>query len=299
MKTLKMISMAALLLSSLSSVASAQVTDNTADCAHFDRARGECSIGTSIPSVEQLQNTIERGTATRLLASLDYGERVECYGCVPALVDRALSSNNPRVREFAAWWIRRRPFAVNRVFTLFKDVLANDGDAIRRARAAEALGEFMDPASLAPLTDAAQNDAAPDVRAAAIRGLGRLNVPSANTIIAAALSDADSAVRRAAIDQVIHVNFFAEHGELMGALGDDDPYVRSKAALLLGEFGVTEAVPALSAMLRSDADVQARQSAAWALGKISGAEARTTLNEVQGTESSQRVLDAIRVALQM
>jgi HEAT repeat protein len=297
MNTMKTITMAALLLGSLSSVAAAQ--DNTADCAYHDRARGECSIDTPIPTGEQLRNVIERGTATRLLASLDYGERVECYECVPALVDRALSSNNPRVREFAAWWIRRRPFAANRVFTLFKNVLATDADAVRRSRAAEALGEFMDPAALAPLSDAAENDAAADVRAAAVRGLGRLNVPSANAIIASALQDTDSAVRRAAIDQVIHVNFFREYDDLLGSLADEDGYVRRKAALLLGEFGVAEAVPALSAMLRSDADAGARQAAAWALGKIGGAEARAALTEVQGVETETRVLDALRVALQM
>lgn len=295
-------------LTLLLGTATASAQDN---CHEHDRARGECSPGTQAPSAERLLEIIQTATPQRLMGSLEYGERVECYDCVPALVDRILTDDNPRVREFGAWWLRRRHLAVNHVFQELRLILAGTPSAwattgergytepVHRARAAEALGEFLDPNALAPLSQAAMTDGEPIVRAAAVSALGRLNHPQGNTVLAAALTDSATEVRQAAVMAIPRVNFFREHGALIGTLADRDVQVRRQGALLLGQFRVADSVDALAGALRSDEDASVRRSAAWALGRIGTATAREALNEVAATERTQMVLDAIEVALRM
>jgi HEAT repeat protein len=265
----------------------------------YDRDRGELSIGTQIPTRNELKNAIRSAAPSALMAMLEYGERLECYECVPLLKERILESDHDKVREFAAWWIRRRPFAIGRVMRDMKSVLTNDSDPTRRARAAEAIGEFLDPNGFQPLRRAAMNDAAPKVRAAAVEGLGRLNHPDAGQVLAEALRDGSADVRRSAISVVLKVNYFSEHDALIGRLDDEDAMVRRRAAKLLGEFQVEAAVPSLVGMLRMDSDRDARQAAAWALGKIGTADARDALNEAMQQEENSLVKDAIQVALAM
>lgn len=265
----------------------------------YDREEGEFSIGTEIPTPQALMQAIDNAAATKLKGMLEYAERLECYECVPALQRKILESDDASVREFAAWWLRRRTFAIGGVMTFMVDTLERDADPVHRARAAEAIGEFLSPVGLPALQEAAMTDSAAIVRAAAVGGLGRLNHPDGNPVIATALQDDDAEVRRAAIDTVLEVNFFREHDALIARLADSDPEVRRRASKLVGEFGVDAAVPALSGLLRGDADRDVRQAAAWALGRIGGSEARAALTEAQNAEESSLVRDAIRVALAM
>ncbi|MFW6067659.1 MAG: HEAT repeat domain-containing protein [Myxococcota bacterium] len=265
----------------------------------YDKERGELSPGTQMPTRQQLLNSIRSGTPTALMGMLEYGERLECYECVPLLVERILESNDPRVREFSAWWLRRRLFAVGRVLTHMRNVLANDADPVRRGRAAEALGELLVPGALEPLADAVQNDEAAVVRASAVRALGRLNHPAGAGAIADAMADPEVEVRRAALGTVLRVNFFREQEALVDGLGDPDTAVRKQSARLVGELEVVEAVPALVALLEGDEDRDVRQAAAWALGRIGGGEAREALLEAQQSETESLVRDAVRVALAM
>ena len=309
---MKIITIVSALLLGTATTAVAQ--DN---CHEHDRARGECSPGAQAPTTEDLVNLINTATPQRLMGSLEYGERVECYECVPALVHRIMQDDNAQVREFAAWWVRRRSLSANHVFIELKKILAGTPDgawafymnregervdydqAVHRARAAEALGEFLDPNALEPLTTAAMTDTEGVVRAAAVSALGRLNHPQGNTVLAAALGDGGSEVRRAAVMAIPRVNFFREHTALIGTLADSDVVVRRQGALLLGQFRVADSVDALAGALRSDPDASVRRSAAWALGRIGTAAARDALNEVSATEDSSMVRDAIEVALRM
>jgi HEAT repeat protein len=264
-----------------------------------DKERGELSIGTQIPTRSQLLNTIRSGAPTALMAMLEYGERLECYECVPLLEQRILESRDERVREFAAWWLRRRLFAVGAVHARMTQVLASDPDPVRRSRAAEALGELLVPEGVAPLSEAALGDEAPGVRAAAVRGLARLNHPSAPGVVADAMADSEVEVRRSALDVVLRMNFFREHEALLDGLADPDAGVRRQAAKLIGQFRVAEAVAPLVALLEGDPDRDVRQAAAWALGRTGGTEARRALTAAQGVEDDSLVGDAIRVALAM
>ncbi|MCB9618399.1 MAG: HEAT repeat domain-containing protein [Sandaracinus sp.] len=265
-----------------------------------DRARGELSPGTQAPSPDQLMTAIESNTApTTLVALLEYGERVECHACVPLLQRALLEHRDPEVRRISAWWLRHRIFALAPIMAQMQTVLATDASATRRARAAMALGEFMDPSGFTFLRDAAMGDTAPEVRAAAVTALGRLNHGGALPVLSAALADTAVEVRRAAISQVLLVNFYRDETALMGALVDDDAEIRMRAARLLGTFRTSEAVPALVGMLETDGNTRVRQAAAWALGRIGGETARGALRTAMTAEGDSLVQNAIEVALAM
>ncbi|NOY90894.1 MAG: HEAT repeat domain-containing protein [Deltaproteobacteria bacterium] len=208
----------------------------------FDPVHGEISPGTAAPSEAELMDVIRSGAPSRLMGLLEHGEMVECNACVPLLEAKLLESGNAGVRELAAWWLRRRPFAVGAIMNRMRLTLEGDADPTRRSRAAEALGELMDAHSLVPLRRAVEGDAdgAADtsamVRASAVLALGRLNHPAGNAVIAYAIEDTDVSVRRAALSVVLIVNFYREYDALVSALGDADPVVRRRAAQLVGEF---------------------------------------------------------------
>ncbi len=281
----------------LTATAQAQDDEEPIEVIVHDRARGELSEGTGAPSEDQLIRAINGASTEGLIATLEYGEQVECHRCVPLVERNLLASDDAEVRRISAWWLRHRLFAIAQIFHRMEDVLATDGDPVRRARAARAIGEFMLPAGLTPLQAAYAGEADATVRAEIVRGLERLNHVGANATLSTALSDDDAAVRRAAIFAVNRVNFFRDTDALVGALADTDALVRTEAARLVGQFRADGAELALAGMLRSDASRDARQAAAIALGQLGTSAAREALIEAQGTEGESLVLDAIEVAL--
>lgn len=264
-----------------------------------DRTRGELSVGTQAPSMDDLHEAIRDANVnpTRLSRLLEYGENVECFSCVPGLQRLLLSSPDQHVRESAGWWLRRRQFAIGHVFVQARDVLATDTDSTRRQYAAEALGYLMDPHALAPLGTAATTDASANVRAAAVRSLAQLNVGAGSHFLAMALGDSDVSVQEAALAAVTQVGFFDEVEPLMGLLGSTEARIRRQAARAVGLFHVADSVSVLSAMLVGDTDWTVRQAAAWALGRIGTSAARAALNDAEAMQDDDRVIDAIRNAV--
>src|SRR5690349_19184145 len=157
----------------------------------YDRERGELSVGTQAPSREAMMNAIRSTSPGRLTAVLEYGERVECFECIPALEQKLLDSDEPKVREMAAWWLRKRPFGYGRSAVKMRQTVLEDASAVRRSRAAEALGEFLDVRGLPALSQAAMVDGEPQVRLAAVRALGRLNARGGQEVLAVAMEDDD------------------------------------------------------------------------------------------------------------
>lgn len=261
--------------------------------------KGELSPDTAAPTIEAMVQAIERGSPHRLQAALEYGERVLCEACVPLLERKLLESGDARVRRMSAWWLRRQPFAAPHVLAKLRKVVKEDADAERRARAAEALGEMMDPGSLPVLSDAALEDKDAKVRAAGVRALARLNSPGAAAVLGDALSDRSTDVKLAALDVLIRVGGFRDYELLLPLLGDDNADVRARAARLCGEHRVRGAEPVLIAMLRGDGAPAARKAAAWALGRIGRADGRAALREAAKKEKDQGVLDAIDIASRM
>ncbi len=287
-------------LVSISSTGSAQEYAEGEVVVH-DRARGESSLDTQAPDLATLRAAIASAdeNPSRFSTMLEYSERVECYSCVPAVQRLLLTSANSQVRESAAWWLRRRPFAIGAVFVQMRDTLATDGSDTRRQYAAEALGTLMDFHAVGPLTNAVTSDGAANVRAAAVRSLGRLNIGSASHAIAMALGDSDVTVQAAALQAITEVGFFDEVEPIMGLLGSTDASIRRQAARAIGLYHVTASVTILAAMLVGDSDMSVRQAAAWSLGRLNTPAAREALLEGESspTQTDDRVLDAIRMAL--
>lgn len=261
--------------------------------------KGELSPGTAAPSRAAMIAAIENGSPERLRATLEYGERVVCEACVAPLEKKMLSSESAVVRELAAWWLRRQPFAAPHLLTKLRKTVKQDADPVVRARAAEALGEFMDGHALPELSDAALQDSDARVRSAAVRGLARLNSDAAGAVIPDALKDQDASVRLTTLSALMSVGSFRDHAALLPLLGDSDADVRTRAAKLCGEYRVAAAETVLAAMLLGDDAAPARKAAAWALGRIGGAEGKGALVDAQASESDPRVLDAIDIAMRM
>ena len=218
--------------------------------------------------------------------------------CIPLLETKLLGSDNAEVREIAAWWLRNAAFGYARVARRdAQDGRSMSRNPVRRARAAEALGEFLDAGGVPALTQAATEDAAPEVRLAAVRALGRMNARAGHAALVTAFDDDDATIRRAALDQVLRVSFFQEHDAVIGTLNDDSADVRIRAAQIVGQKQIQAGREGLEAMLENDESVPARQAAAWALGRIG--DARSVLIAAQKSEKNERVLDAIDIALQM
>lgn len=295
MKTMKTILLAAALLGA-PALASAQEYAPDEFRVH-DRTIGELSHGTRAPSTEALMETISTGTTGALVAMLEYGERVECHGCVPLLEARLLSDDDAEVRGIAAWWLARRPFGFAAVMSEIRTVLASDADPVRRARAAEAIGNFADPHGVAHLATAFDTDGDAGVRVAAIRGLIAINAPGSLPVLTRALGDAEHDVRAAALAGVTRVNFFSDYDALLPLLNDGDAALRRRAATVVGSLRVTAAVPVLSALLANTMeDSGVRREAAWALGRIGGSEADVALAAALASEADPQVRNAIEVA---
>src|SRR5690606_17173109 len=114
----------------------------------------------------------------RLWKLLEHGEKVECLACIP-YVSRLLYSGHAKNREIAAWWLRRRIFGVFGPGEVYSRVVSTLSDAKqseeRRAYAANAIGEFLNPAGVKHVARAAVDDPSPLVRRAAVEALQRLN----------------------------------------------------------------------------------------------------------------------------
>lgn len=295
MKQLKLILGLALISSSASLAAAQEEGPET----HEYSRHGEISPGTNAPSLAKMVDAIEHGSPQRLRATLEYGERVFCEQCVSLLEKKLLGSDNAHVREMAAWWLRRQPFAAPHLLTKLRKVVREDDSAERRARAAEALGEFMDPHAVGELSEAALEDKDPSVRSAAVRGLARLNSEPAGAVIPDALKDGDASVRLQTLDVLITVGSFRDYTALLPLLGDKDADVRTRAAKLCGEYRVADSAVPLAAMLLGDSASGARKAAAWALGRIGGGEGQAALLDAKEHEQDARVLDAIDIASRM
>jgi len=293
MKTLRIMTVSALLLGT----ALAQADDRVST-AGYSR-KGELSPDTNAPSQDAMVDAIKNGSPEALKATLEYGERVVCAACVPLLADKLVESDNARVRELSAWWLRRQAFAGPVALVRLREQIGKEADETRRARIAEALGEFMDPHALPELSDAALTDKSVAVRAAAVRALTRLNSEAAGAVLSDALSDPSGDVKLAALEGLLTVRYFGDHDALLPLLGDKDATVRQRAARLCGEMLIRAAEPVLVAMLRGDESVQVRQAAAWALGRVGGKDGRSALTAAKQDEKSDRVLDAIEIAARM
>jgi len=237
---------------------------------------------------------------TAIWTMLEHGERLECMACIP-YVSKMLYASHPKTREISAWWLRRRIFGVFGKGEAYEQVIKTISNPkateLSRSYAANALGEFLEGAGIAPVSRALVSDASPMVRLAAANALIRLNNEGPNSELSTALSDEDEAVRLAALNGVTRIHVFSHADRVVGLISDPSPLVRRRAALALGTLKSADAVVSLIALtsVASEPDAGVRAAAVWALGQIADSQA---LDAVLGAanDSDAGVRDAARIA---
>src|SRR5262245_28780505 len=184
---------------------------------------------------DRIKSVAASGSMMAIWETLEHGERVECIDCIPS-VEPLLYDPNPRTREIAAWWLRRRVFGVfgkGEVYERTLQTLANDADPVRRMYAANAIGEFLALPGVEACKATLARDADPKVRAAAAAALGRLN-DDGKGALGTALVDADPRVRLSALKSAGRINAFKDAPSVVKLTTDPDVSVRRGAAELLG-----------------------------------------------------------------
>ena len=238
---------------------------------------------------------------TEIWRVLEHGEKVECLDCIPYVAE-LLYDDQARTREISAWWLRRRIFGVfgeGEVYAQVVDTLNDPSQPeSHRARAADALGEFLTGAGVPHVSKAALDDPSPLVRKSAVLALKRLNSQGEAGELAQALGDGDVEVRLAALDASIGINVFTGVDQVAARIGDESPRVRRRAAQALGVMRVGDAVMGLVALTAPDTepDADVRAAAVAALGKIGDSGARAAV-EAASNDPDGFVRDAARIAL--
>jgi HEAT repeat protein len=238
---------------------------------------------------------------TAIWTMLEHGERVECLGCIP-YVGKMLFDANPKTREISAWWLRRRIFGVFGPGQVYQQIVTAVTDQTQpeanRAYAASALGEFLEGAGIAPVSQALTTDGSAVVRLAAANALIRLNNQGPNAELGAALADADEGVRLAALSGATHINVFTAIDKVAGLLSDPSAAVRRRAAETLGSMKIDDAVVGLIAVTSpaNESNAGVRAAAVWALGQIADTQARNAVLAAQN-DTNSGVQDAAGIAL--
>jgi HEAT repeats/PBS lyase HEAT-like repeat len=230
---------------------------------------------------DRIKSVAASGSMMAIWETLEHGERVECLDCIPS-VEPLLYDVDPRTREIAAWWLRRRVFGVfgkGEVYEKTLLTLQSDADPKRRANAAYALGEFLAAPGIEACAAAIDRDGDPNVRAAAASALGRLN-DDGRGALSKALTDMDARVKLSALSSAGRVNTFTDIAGIARLTGDPDVKIRRRSAELLGAMRAKDAVDGLIALTK-DADSSVRNSAAHSLGQIRDGRARGALEALQ------------------
>lgn len=299
------VSAAALGLAAVSSSASADtdVSTHAGRATVYKHLQNSSLEATSSPEVIQsLFNSKGKlnYAPTKVWQVLEHGEKVECLSCIP-LVAGLLYDTHPKTREIAAWWLRRRIFGVfgkGQVYEQVIQTLADENQSEdRRARAANALGEFLNMAGSKYLAAAIRNDGSALVREAAVKALERMNTQGPSEELALAMGDASPAVRLAAVRAATRVNVYTNVEALVDRISDEDVTVRQSVAAALGTMRARDAVDSLI-MLASDEnepDANVRKAAVWSLGQLRVSSAAEAIEDAKH-DPNPFVRDAARAA---
>jgi HEAT repeat protein len=251
----------------------------------------------SLSTGDRIKSVAAGRTPTAIWQTLEHGEKVECFDCIPS-VGELLYDPNPKTREIAAWWLRRRIFGVfgpGEVYDQTLATLKSDPDPIRRSYAANALGEFLAFPGIEALSNASQSDADARVRSAAIYGLGRMG-SDGNGAVGRAMGDADTGVKLAAVRIASRINGFRDVANTVKLANDADVHVRRNAAELLGTWRAKEGFDGL-AQMANDADPDVRNAAAHSLGALHDQRAVPILTNLSTNDPSTLVRDQAAIAL--
>lgn len=248
-----------------------------------------------LSTTDEILRAAATGEPSRVWAVLEHGEFVDCLNCISA-VEPLLYDSQPSNREISAWWLRKRVFGVygdGEVYSHVVDVLKNDPNPVKRAYAANALGEFLTFAGVKHCVAALQNDTDEGVRAAAASALGRLQKDDG--ALAIAMSDRSPKVKVAVLDAASRMN--QKFTAVGVGLADGDAAVRKRAAEVAETHRAADQVAKLIELAKADPDAEVRLAAAHTLGGLHDASARGALEEILAKDANGLVRDQARIAL--
>jgi HEAT repeat protein len=296
----------------LVAVSSSSLADGAADAnrsTHAGRAAVYRNLQTSsletVSSTEVIRSMFDRDgrpivAPTRIWKVLEHGEKVECLSCI-SLVSGLLYDAQPKTREIAAWWLRRRIFGVFGPGEVYSRVIDTLGDETKseqmRARAADAVGEFLSAAGAKHLSRAIREDQSVVVREAAVKALMRMNHQGTDSALSVAMGDEAEPVRLAAVRAATRVHSFRDLAALSERIGDSSAGVRREAAAALGIMRARDAVDGLIALAspEHESDPAVRMSAIWSLGQLGDPSAADVVQAAL-SDPDRFVRDAARAA---
>jgi HEAT repeat protein len=251
-----------------------------------------------LSSPDAIKSAAVSGAPTLIWQTLEHGERVECLDCI-AFVSPLLYDANPKNREIAAWWLRRRIFGVfgaGEVYEQTLNTLATDSDPLRRMYAANAVGEFLHGAGVPSVAQALLNDGDPRVRAASASALGRLNDDGAGAL-GSAMADKDPGVKLAALGAAGRINSFTSIAQVAALTSDPTAEVRRRAVEVLDGLQASDTIAAVAAVAQNDTDARVRAIACHALGVFGSNSVLKLLTNLSQNDPDQFVRDEASIAL--
>lgn len=188
-------------------------------------------------------------------------------------------------------------------------LLEQDPDPEVRAAAALFLGRFVLQAELEEI-DPSQAQRAYEallgafagtetdllVRRRALESLAYSGEPRVQELIQIAYGDDDESMRASALFAMGRSADPRWRVIILEELGSRDPVLCFEAARASGELEIADAVPQLITLLNED-DIEIRDTAVWALGRIGGPEARRALRACCAAGDDESLVEAAEEAL--
>ena len=251
-----------------------------------------------LSSPDAIKSAAVSGAPTLIWQTLEHGEKVECLDCI-AFVSPLLYDANPKNREIAAWWLRRRVLGVFGPGEVYEQTLQNlqsNPDGLTRSYAAYALGEFLFAPGVNACAISVLQDGDARVRAASASALGRLN-SDGNGALGAAMADSDATVRLAALASAGRINSFSSISAAAALTTDPSSDVRRRAIEVLDALNASDTVTAVAAAAQNDSDAGVRAVACHALGTFGNNTVLPLLQNLAANDPSVFVQDQATIAI--
>lgn len=248
-------------------------------------------------SPQAVASAIASGSADAIKSELERAEYLVCAACVDYVMP-LVDSDDASVRDVAGWWLVRR--GVSR--QVFADMLGRLGqpDSVKARNAADVLASFGKPSAIPALGAGLSNPLfTSEARAAMAHALGVIRRPAAAAPLQAVLADADPQVRAAALSALRKVDGFADGSVATALLTDGDENVRVQAIFTVAQLRTQAAAATLVQLLQNDPSPSVRKRAAWALGQVNAPSsvAAPALTQASTSDASPFVRSLARAAL--
>lgn len=215
-------------------------------------------------------------------------EAVEALGEMPeslgfaSLVDIARDAKDSEIRVKAVESIGEAENTSEALDVLRR--LVNEGDASVRKAAVEAIADLDTPAAVAALDAIVASHQDDAVRLEAVEALSDASTPSKafESLNKLATSPGSSSLRRKAVESLAQIDDPRTVSTLLKLIQESsDEYVQLEAVEALGETRYqSEAVPALTRLVRDHPNYNVRKKAIEALSEIEGMSARAALESI-------------------